>query len=817
MDFVARARLRFPLAPCRCWSQAVVIWLGLLAPLVAHGALEIVGSTSFVQSAAAGRFVRLGRASPGAAGVTAFLASRAFQNELDALVVTRHGVVTTFRAEDFGAVPGPPTTTSFLALAAQGERVVVAVQMAAGLAGAIRLFAVDARNAIVPLGDVTEFVRSVGGFPRIVDLVALPDAVGLLAMNMNSRPLPLSVTSARVAVVREQAVIPVAATSVDGFTRLAQLTATRDALYFIGTVGDTAHLYRSHDGAPARVLDGSTLVDGAPLQLSSYRVADDGAVAVFDTARQRLVLTEAGRTSTLVQDNALVSDGTRVRLAPANPPARVLHLDASHVYFTGIRSVPMPGGFQSPQADLVYRVPRGGGTVEKVFDPDRAFADPSRVFLAEIALSGPNDITVLAREFNGSHSAIFRGEPPFGLVRLPAVPAGFPEIRLEDRGAGFSYRAGTPLTLEVETLSPTPATFRWWRGDQPIPLDSPLYSGASGSSLALFPYLQAYHEGNYTVAATNAVGTTFASSTVGVLHANHDDGVGRFPPLVNISVRGLTGAGDRTLTAGIALLPPLLALGFRDGVDFRDYEQGTTQRVLVRAIGPGLAPFAPDAALPAALRLTWLDQERVLAVNDGVWSAVPGIETQSASAGAFPLPRESRDAALLLNLPQKNYTAQITAPGNGGLSLIELYAVGGSGNIRNVSARAHVADTEPQTLILGFVIAPPPDGISARSILLRAAGPALRRFGVEGFSPRPRLELFQGAALLATNQDHREAPNAAAIASTGVRYGAFPLEPNEPDAALLLSLPPGAYTARVTAAPGAAGVVLAELYTNIGF
>ncbi len=70
------------------------------------------------------------------------------------------------------------------------------------------------------------------------------------------------------------------------------------------------------------------------------------------------------------------------------------------------------------------------------------------------------------------------------------------------------------------------------------------------------------------------------------------------------------------------------------------------------------------------------------------------------------------------------HTAQIEAPGGEGTVLLEFCVVGGSGNLRNLSARGAVADREPYSLRLGFVIAPDPGNqrTATRLILLRVSG-----------------------------------------------------------------------------------------------
>lgn len=103
------------------------------------------------------------------------------------------------------------------------------------------------------------------------------------------------------------------------------------------------------------------------------------------------------------------------------------------------------------------------------------------------------------------------------------------------------------------------------------------------------------------------------------------------------------------------------------------------------------------------------------------------------------------------------------------------------------------------TAIPGFVLA----GDGSRPMLLRAVGPGLAPFGVEGFDPNPRLNLLSGQRSIAENDDWRAA-DAAAMGAVG----AFPLPTASRDSALLTALAAGAYTAPVNAA----GVTLLEVY-----
>ncbi len=132
-----------------------------------------------------------------------------------------------------------------------------------------------------------------------------------------------------------------------------------------------------------------------------------------------------------------------------------------------------------------------------------------------------------------------------------------------------------------------------------------------------------------------------------------------------------------------------------------------------------------------------------------------------------------------------------------------------AGRLINLSSRA-LAGHGADTLAAGFVIS----GTAPMRVLLRGAGPALAALGVEGALPAVRLELFRGGVSLGTNLRWDAGAEAAAIAEAGRRAGAFALAPGSADAALLVTLAPGGYTAHVTPAAAAAppGVALVEVY-----
>ena len=125
----------------------------------------------------------------------------------------------------------------------------------------------------------------------------------------------------------------------------------------------------------------------------------------------------------------------------------------------------------------------------------------------------------------------------------------------------------------------------------------------------------------------------------------------------------------------------------------------------------------------------------------------------------------------------------------------------------NVSARTEVSRTN--LLIAGFVIT----GAAAQPVLIRGIGPTLLQFGIRTAIADTQLTLFRNGVVIASNDNWYESPNAVAIATSGAQVGAFNLAPTSRDAALLLSLPPGNYTAQVGGANGPVdGTALVEVY-----
>jgi hypothetical protein len=132
-------------------------------------------------------------------------------------------------------------------------------------------------------------------------------------------------------------------------------------------------------------------------------------------------------------------------------------------------------------------------------------------------------------------------------------------------------------------------------------------------------------------------------------------------------------------------------------------------------------------------------------------------------------------------------------------------ASGGNSKLLYLSARGYVG-TGSDFLIGGFVVG----GNDPKTVLIRASGPALAAFGVAATLPDPELQLYSGTTLLNSNTGWQGDPQVSAAAGL---VSAFAwTNPSSADSALLLTLPPGAYTAQVSGASGDTGVSLLEVY-----
>ncbi|MFM9954465.1 MAG: hypothetical protein ACKVVO_10435 [Opitutaceae bacterium] len=99
-------------------------------------------------------------------------------------------------------------------------------------------------------------------------------------------------------------------------------------------------------------------------------------------------------------------------------------------------------------------------------------------------------------------------------------------------------------------------------------------------------------------------------------------------------------------------------------------------------------------------------------------------------------------------------------------------------------------------------------------MLIRAAGPTLSTLGVRTPLARPILSLYRGTTLVTSNSGWTFNPDATGtdIAAAAAAAQAFPFATSSADAAILVNLFPGLYTAIVSSPDSSTGTALIEFY-----
>lgn len=240
---------------------------------------------------------------------------------------------------------------------------------------------------------------------------------------------------------------------------------------------------------------------------------------------------------------------------------------------------------------------------------------------------------------SGSKQLIIRGIGPsltqFGVTgaltdpRLDVIPAG-----------------GTNAIASNDNWGGSGALSAAFTSVGAFPLSANSRDAAVQSSLAV-------NSGGYTVPLRVASGSAIGVALVEVYDADSENSPAQ---LVNVSTRGFVGTGAGVLTPGFVI------------------KGNASKALLIRAIGPGLSQFGVPAVLAdPQLMVVPAGQSTGIAVNDN-WGGTARYKSVFATAGAFNLADNSRDAAIVTVLQPGGYTVVVSGVGNTtGNALVEVY------------------------------------------------------------------------------------------------------------------------------------------------
>jgi hypothetical protein len=271
--------------------------------------------------------------------------------------------------------------------------------------------------------------------------------------------------------------------------------------------------------------------------------------------------------------------------------------------------------------------------------------------------------------------------------------------------------------------------------------------------------------------------TTF-SSVVG-------DGIAFEPPRalsLNISTRLQVQSGDNALFAGFIVT-------------------GTAgKKVLIRGIGPSLGAAGISGAL----------QDPVIELRNSSGAYVNGNDNwkssqQAAIEATGAAPTDPRESAFLITLGPGSWSVVLRGGGNTtGVGVVEVYDLDSAANsqLANISSRG-VVQTGENVMIGGFIIG---SGNGAARLAVRALGPSLAAAGVPNTLADPALTLRDVHGTLISFNDNWGDTNATEIHDAHIGPA------NLAESAMIVTLPPGNYTAVVAGKNGGTGVGLVEVY-----
>ncbi len=258
---------------------------------------------------------------------------------------------------------------------------------------------------------------------------------------------------------------------------------------------------------------------------------------------------------------------------------------------------------------------------------------------------------------------------------------------------------------------------------------------------------------------------------------------------------------------------------------------------------PALAVAHGSAARPVTVAVAALSERVRLelgATGIAAELVLPGGAGARAQLELAPFVLPTGDAWARAQLEQLSLAPRVVNLGQWGAPVVEAgqyssatsqwFHFGGVSapeKLANLSARGQIA--AGGDLTTGFVVS----AGGPKMVLVRAAGPALQGFGVGNALANPYLRVFNASRTRAWQNDDWQsgAQYLALDAATGAttlqasysnprgatvaagEAGAFPLAARSRDAAIVLVLPPGGYTAQVTGVGNsAAGAALLEVY-----
>jgi hypothetical protein len=278
-----------------------------------------------------------------------------------------------------------------------------------------------------------------------------------------------------------------------------------------------------------------------------------------------------------------------------------------------------------------------------------------------------------------------------------------------------------------------------------------------------------------------AFSASFTDGSSGIFIATLPGSTPTPSQLLNIATRLRVQTGENVLIGGFIIT----------GTD--------AKKVIIRAIGPSLSSFFSNFLANPTLEL--FQGNTTLDTNDD-W-----IERRAEIEATGLQPSNDFESAIVRTLTPGAYTAIVRGEGNtAGIGLVEVYDLDQATNskLANIATRGFV-ETGNDVMIGGLIVGPA-GGANAK-VVVRAIGPTLANFQINGALQDPTLDLVNASgAVIRSNNNWRQGSQEAELIALGLQPG------DNRESALVETVGPGNYTAIVRGVGNTTGVALVEVY-----
>jgi hypothetical protein len=261
--------------------------------------------------------------------------------------------------------------------------------------------------------------------------------------------------------------------------------------------------------------------------------------------------------------------------------------------------------------------------------------------------------------------------------------------------------------------------------------------------------------------------------------------------VANVSTRLPVGTGDNALFGGFIVVGP----------------DGSTKKIIVRALGPFLSQFGvTDALANPTLEIRDGSNTVVATNNDWKNTQVGGIIAGDQAAeisGSGLAPSNDLESAIIAHLAPGRYTAVVRGVNDSvGTGIVDAFdmSADSAARLANVATRGLIQPGD-KLMIAGFII----QNGSVRAVV-RGIGPSLSQFGITNALPDTTLEVRNQDGTFVITNDDWETHQKQELENTGLQPG------NALEAAIVATLPPGQYSALLRGKPESTGTGVVEVY-----